>query len=144
MLDHSSFFQISLRSYNLITSRRVVTSPATENMSEGNVNEQDLPLLESSENSTTHELPTVWCCMLVMVLISMSYAFSEAPLYRLYESRICVGYWLEHDSTVIDSHGNVPEDKCKLPFIQTDLAMFQSNQVLYNTITCTTVLQLRL
>jgi len=108
-------------------------------MNTSNADEDDVPLLQTSELSKIHEFKTVWCCMIVMILISMSYAFSEAPLYRLYESNICKRYWLEHDYTVIDSQGNVPEEKCKLSSIQRDLAMIQTNQVFYNTIACTTL-----
>jgi len=57
-------------------------------------------------------LLAVCCCLLVMVLISASYAFTEAPLYRLYESVLCREYYKEHDTFMVDYHGEIPEEKC--------------------------------
>jgi hypothetical protein len=81
-------------------------------------------------------LLAVCCCLLVMVLISASYAFTEAPLYRLYESVLCREYYKEHDTFMVDYHGEIPEEKCKLPSIQQDLSMITSKQVQINLLPC--------
>jgi hypothetical protein len=78
----------------------------------------------------------VFCCLLVMILISASYAFTEAPLYRLYESVLCREYYKEHDTFMIDYHGEIPEEKCKLTSIQQDLSMITSKQVQINLFPC--------
>ena len=71
-----------------------------------------------------------------MALISTSYAFAEAPLYRLYESVICKEYYQPHDRTVIGHDDAIPEEKCKINPIQQNLAMVVANQVQINGWTC--------
>jgi hypothetical protein len=99
------------------------------------------PLLAPDDRIIPAPLPrqnltAVFCCLLIMVLVSASYAFTEAPLYRLYESVLCREYYKEHDTFMIDYHREIPEEKCKLPSIQQDLSMITSKQVLINLLPC--------
>jgi hypothetical protein len=71
-----------------------------------------------------------------MALISTSYAFAEAPLYRLYESVICKEHYRPHDPAVIGHDGAIPEEECKLDPIQQDLAMIVAKQVQINGWAC--------
>ena len=107
--------------------------------------EEHEPLLPSdrplpAKATSKPKFRIVWCCMVVEILIAMYYAFSEAPLYRLYESVICEDYYSAHDPLVIEPGGGVPEEKCKLDPVQMDLTIIQSNQALFNLISCTSTL----
>lgn len=70
--------------------------------------------------------------MLNMVLVSMSYAISEAPLLLLYETSICKTYYSVNDPAAIGPGGYIPEDKCKLEPIQAELTMVHASQKQFN------------
>jgi hypothetical protein len=75
-------------------------------------------------------------CLLIMVLISAFYAFTEAPSIRLYESVLCREYYKEQDPFLIGYGGEIPEEKCKNGFIQQNLSMVTSKQVRFNAVAC--------
>ncbi len=103
------------------------------------VQDEDQPLLAtvgSIESLTRPKLTTVLYCLAIMVLISMSYWFSEAPLYRLYKSVLCKKYYTEHDTSVIRHDGSIPEEKCKHDSIQQGVAMVLTKQAQVNLWTC--------
>jgi hypothetical protein len=103
--------------------------------------QDDQPLLPSANSTpldtTWKRVPTtVLYCFAIMVLIATSYAFAEAPLYRLYESVICKRYYRKHNPSVIGHDGTIPEAMCKIDLIQQELAMVLTKQVQLNFWAC--------
>lgn len=97
----------------------------------------DRPRDPSSQPGTRQEkAKAVPYCLLIMVLISTSYAFTEAPLYSLYESVICKDYYRKHDLSVSSNNGKIPEGNCKLRPIQQELSMVVTKQVQANLSAC--------
>jgi hypothetical protein len=79
---------------------------------------------------------TVLCSLVTVAFISMSYAFIEAPIYRLYESVICKRYYREHEPSVISPAGRIPEERCKMDSIQQELAVLLTKQAQMNLCAC--------
>jgi hypothetical protein len=79
---------------------------------------------------------TVLYCLVTVAFISISYAFIEAPMYRLYESVICERYYKEHDPSVIGPAGRIPEQRCKIDSIQQELAVLLTKQAQANLCAC--------
>jgi hypothetical protein len=86
------------------------------------------------KNGTTN---TVLWSLVAVVFISMSYAFIEAPGYRLYEVVICKRYYREHVPSVIGSGDDIPEENCKIDSIQQELAILLAKQTQINLWACT-------
>jgi hypothetical protein len=85
---------------------------------------------------TNFTTKTVFCGLLAIAFISISYAFIEAPLYRLYEVALCKGYYREHNPSVVEPGGQIPEEKCKVVSIQQDLAILLTTQAQIDFCTC--------
>lgn len=64
----------------------------------------------------------LWFCLLFVLLIDIPSFMSETPKLRMLELSLCREYYEKQDPSVIDGHGNVPEDLCKLPGIHSSLA----------------------
>ncbi len=47
---------------------------------------------------------------------------SEGPKLRMLELAVCRDFYAAHDPSVIDNNGNVAEQRCKIPEIQSALA----------------------
>lgn len=47
------------------------------------------------------------------------------PEVRLFELLVCPKYYLEHNAAMVDNHGKVPEEYCKLDEIQGQLGMLR-------------------
>lgn len=89
-----------------------------------------------SPNELTHLLPPPpakttnrpWVFWVVQVLVMVTIidvgAFlGEPPKTRIYETNLCLSYYREHDSSVIDSNGSISEKLCKIDAVQQKLAM---------------------
>lgn len=70
--------------------------------------------------------PWVLFVVLVFALVSIidvGAFLADPPKTRVFEANICLGYYLEHDASVIGKDGSIPEKLCKLDEIQQKLAM---------------------
>ena len=111
-------------------------------MTSENVSPREVdPLLAPNQRNTALPLQnnttrTVLWSLAVVAFISMSYAFIEAPGYRLYETVICKRYYRKHDPSAIGSGGVIPEEKCKIDSIQQELAMLLAKQGRINLLAC--------
>lgn len=61
-------------------------------------------------------------CAVLKILQTLNTAISVVPRLRLYEATICRSYYRTFDPSVFDAGNNVPEELCKIPQVQADLA----------------------
>jgi hypothetical protein len=132
---HHNFF---LRQVSLVE-----LSSYTEMTSENRSLREHDPLLApirprptASSTAKDQTTKTVLYCLVTVVFISMSYAFIEAPMYRLYESVICERYYKEHGPSVIGPADRIPEQRCKIDSIQQELAVLLTQQAQANLCAC--------
>jgi hypothetical protein len=95
-------------------------------MPEPTENGDDLLPVPSSPHATRKiQSRALWTLLLVLGLQNMAVRLMNLPLNRVIELRYCQLYYQEHDPSVIDPSGNIPEQLCKLDRIQQRLAWLQ-------------------
>lgn len=62
----------------------------------------------------------------LMAVISLSVRLLNLPLNRIIELRCCNDFYRQHDRSLFDSHGNIPERFCKIDEVQKKLAWLGS------------------
>lgn len=58
----------------------------------------------------------------VMLLYALGTSLLTTARLPFLEQSVCRSYYLAHDPTIIDKDGSVPEIRCKVTEIQTELA----------------------
>lgn len=95
------------------------------------------PLLSRSRNECARHRPlkTVLWSLAIMVLISIFYSFTQAPLNLLYESRLCDRYYSIPERPLRILTSETLQVDCKIDPIQQELALFYNKQVLIDLVT---------
>lgn len=65
---------------------------------------------------------TVYVCAVLIITLDVPSFMSEGPELRMLELAVCRDFYAAHDLSVIDDNGNVAEQRCKIPEIQSALA----------------------
>jgi hypothetical protein len=92
------------------------------------VHEEAIPeasVIASATYAPSRFLPTLWILLLLLGMQLLATKLMNLPLNRVIELRYCQEYYQLHDPSVIDDGGNVPEQLCKLDYIQQRLAWMQ-------------------
>jgi hypothetical protein len=64
------------------------------------------------------------CAMLAMALDGLGCAMTKASQTFLIEQALCRTFYKEHDPDVVGLYGHVPEAKCKMEALQSQVAVF--------------------
>lgn len=88
------------------------------------------PLLEverSGQSQTTHwsRWKVIYICAAFIFFIETPQFIRDAPFLRMLELGVCRDYYKLVDPSMIPPNGDVAEEHCKLPEIQTRLAWIQ-------------------
>ncbi|CBY02112.1 similar to MFS transporter [Plenodomus lingam JN3] len=80
-----------------------------------------------------------WVLFVILVfamvsIIDIGAFLADPPKTRVFEANICLGYYQEHDPSVIGDDGTIPEKLCKLDEIQQKLAMIFGWQETFDAI----------
>ncbi|KAI8938149.1 hypothetical protein NX059_005815 [Plenodomus lindquistii] len=98
----------------------------------------DAPFPTLAEKTTTKQKkPWVFFVVFVFALISIidvGAFLADPPKTRVFEANICLGYYREHDPSVIGDNDSIPEKLCKVDAIQQKLAMIFGWQVTFDVI----------
>jgi MFS family permease len=73
----------------------------------------------------TRRWKIVYIFGLFIFVIDLGGNLNAVPQLRLLELAVCRRYYLHHDESLVDSHGNVDEAHCKLDVVQQELAMLR-------------------
>jgi hypothetical protein len=61
----------------------------------------------------------------LVLLVNLAMSLYQLPVNRVIERRLCREYYEAEDPTVIDPHGEIREDLCKIDHVQRQLAWIQ-------------------
>ena len=107
------------------------------------------PLVSPIESTTSQVPPSLspsslapkkpWILLVVLLLalvavIDIGAYLADPPKTRVYEANLCLTYYREHDPSVIDKHGLVPEKLCKVDEVQQKMAMIFGWQETFDAI----------
>jgi hypothetical protein len=115
-----------------------------------NGDEESEPLLASSEArdiaaksppQPSHQTRCTWpwiyvvigCITLAIVSEIGEYLYT-APRVRLFESVSCSRYYLQHDPSLVNPDGSVPEALCKIDPVQNEVASVLGWQLFFDSI----------
>jgi hypothetical protein len=76
--------------------------------------------------STAHKR-AIWPLVLLLLLVQLSSVLYTLPLNRVIELRLCQEHYEEHDVSVIQPDGSIPEMLCKVSDVQRRLAWLQGS-----------------
>jgi hypothetical protein len=80
---------------------------------------------DASTGATPRTKRQIRALLALMVLVNLAWSLYQLPLNRVIERRLCREFYLQHDPSKIDDHGNVPETACKLDEVQKGLGWTQ-------------------
>jgi hypothetical protein len=73
---------------------------------------------------------TVYLCGLFILVVDVPGYMAEVNRVRMYELAVCRDWYSHANKTVIDPNGNIPEELCKIPAVQSELATFSGLQMM--------------
>jgi hypothetical protein len=73
----------------------------------------------------------------IIFFVETGGAMTVAPTTRIFEAIACRQYYEIHDMSVIDSHGNIPEELCKGSIVQAEVAIVKGYGELFDGLTST-------
>jgi len=96
--------------------------------------EEGAPLLSPTASAASLPLPPpppkkkpwvllVVLCLLLIAIVDMGAFLAEPPKTRVFEAKICLAYYRQHDPSAIGADGKIPEKLCKIDSVQQKLAM---------------------
>lgn len=68
----------------------------------------------------------------MILLVEVGFAFLEGPMVRIFEAIACRQYYGVVDPSKIGANGQVPEELCKIPDIQSELAAVKGYHVFFD------------
>lgn len=87
-------------------------------------------MADDSPSRRVRLAPTI--CAGIILVMNVAFYSRAAPVLRLVESSVCREYFSIHDPSVIGSNGNVPEQMCKVDYIQKKVAwLFALDELLH-------------
>jgi hypothetical protein len=69
---------------------------------------------------------------LMILAVDIGFAFLEGPMVRILESIACRQYFAVVDPSKIGANGYIPEDQCKLPEVQSELAAVKGYHMFFD------------
>lgn len=84
----------------------------------------------------TREKPVVFVflCVLIVFCVDFGNFLSVAPQTRIYEAIACRKYYEKHEPGQYRLLEDIPEDKCKIPPVQGELAFVQGLQISFEAL----------
>lgn len=73
-------------------------------------------------------------CIALAVIGDISEYFVLAPRVRVYESILCTDYYLRENPSLVGDDGSVPEQFCKVDYVQGQIAMIQGWNLFFQSI----------
>ena len=73
-------------------------------------------------------------CLFLITIVDMGAFLAEPPKTRIFEAKICLAYYSEHDASAIGADGKVPEALCKIDSVQQTLAMIFGWQDMFDAL----------
>ncbi|KAI4861122.1 major facilitator superfamily transporter [Hypoxylon rubiginosum] len=69
-----------------------------------------------------HPKRAILALLALLLLVNLAASLYQLPVNRVIERRFCREYYSAHDPSVIDDHGNIDEEVCKIDAVQRRLA----------------------
>ena len=106
--------------------------------------EEGAPLISPTVSNTSLPLvpppskkPWVLLVLLAFALIAIvdvGAFLAGPPLTRVYEANLCLIYYREHDPSIIEADGTIPEKLCKVDEVQQKMAMIFGWQDMFDAL----------
>ncbi|KAF1943909.1 hypothetical protein EJ02DRAFT_510656 [Clathrospora elynae] len=81
-----------------------------------------LPYPKEEKNNKKSWVLLVGLIFAVVAIVDVGAFLAEPPKTRVFEANLCLGYYREHDPSVIGADGRIPEQLCKVDEVQQRLA----------------------
>jgi len=94
--------------------------------SRSEANAEQLSLLLESTMTSNLRRRTLATCLLIMFLGTLLGSLMGTPVLRLFEACVCRAYYLLHNPSKVGAGGDIPEELCKEPPIQIEVAYINS------------------
>jgi hypothetical protein len=79
----------------------------------------------SSPFDVRYRRSQLWPLLCLLILTNLATSLYTLPLNRVIELRLCREHYLQHEPSVIDLNGSIPEQMCKIDEVQRKLAWLQ-------------------
>lgn len=78
-----------------------------------------------------------YVCLVLRLANTLVVSLNDTPALRLLEDNICRNYYREHDPTAIGFGDSVPEERCKIVQVQSELSHISGLWTMFWLVPCT-------